>query len=156
MHVVCVQSSFARYMSSQGFDTWTLEVRGAGLSTLADNLEEDEEFLKNLSRMDSSINGDKSSASFESEVTQINKRGSEVVTKYEELRITARLTEIFTRMSDRLSGFLELQDRLAGFLELQDRLTAPLEEFQKQLELFVKYDWDFDHYLEEDVPAAVR
>ncbi|CAH2051003.1 unnamed protein product [Thlaspi arvense] len=26
-------SSFARYMSSQGFDTWILEVRGAGLST---------------------------------------------------------------------------------------------------------------------------
>jgi hypothetical protein len=26
------QSSFARYMSGQGFDTWILEVRGAGLS----------------------------------------------------------------------------------------------------------------------------
>lgn len=27
-----MQSSFARYMCSQGFDTWILEVRGAGLS----------------------------------------------------------------------------------------------------------------------------
>lgn len=27
-----LQSSFARYMSSQGFDTWILEFRGAGLS----------------------------------------------------------------------------------------------------------------------------
>lgn len=33
MHVNCFQSSFARYMSSQGFDTWILEVRGTGLST---------------------------------------------------------------------------------------------------------------------------
>ena len=44
----------------------------------------------------------------------------------------------------------------AQILELQDRLSATLEEFQKQLELMVKYDWDFDHYLEEDLPAAVR
>jgi predicted alpha/beta hydrolase len=28
------QSSFARSMSNQGFDTWTLEVRGTGLSAL--------------------------------------------------------------------------------------------------------------------------
>lgn len=41
-------------------------------------------------------------------------------------------------------------------LELPDRFTTTLDEFQKQLELIVKYDWDFDHYLEEDVPAAVR
>lgn len=32
MHVMCLQCSFARYMSGQGFDTWILEVRGAGLS----------------------------------------------------------------------------------------------------------------------------
>lgn len=31
-----------------------------------------------------------------------------------------------------------------------------LDELQKQFELIVKYNWDFDHYLEEDVPAAVR
>lgn len=44
----------------------------------------------------------------------------------------------------------------AQISELQDRFTANLEEFQKQLELIAKYDWDFDHYLEEDIPAAVR
>lgn len=27
------QSSFARHMCAQGFDTWTMEVRGSGLST---------------------------------------------------------------------------------------------------------------------------
>ncbi|KAI5441604.1 hypothetical protein KIW84_010893, partial [Lathyrus oleraceus] len=41
-------------------------------------------------------------------------------------------------------------------LELPDRFTTTLEEFQKQIELIVKYDWDFDHYLEEDVPAAME
>lgn len=44
----------------------------------------------------------------------------------------------------------------AQLLHLQERFTATLEKCQKQLELIVKYDWDFDHYLEEDVPAAVR
>lgn len=63
----------------------------------------------------------------------------------------------FKDLNRRLRTILEGQRFLpAQISELQDRLTAPLEEFQKQLELFVKYDWDFDHYLEEDVPAAVR
>lgn len=57
----------------------------------------------------------------------------------------------------RLRGMIEGQRLFpAQILELQDRLSATLEEFQKQLELMVKYDWDFDHYLEEDLPAAVR
>jgi hypothetical protein len=38
----------------------------------------------------------------------------------------------------------------------QNRFTTTLEELQKQIDLIVKYDWDFDHYLEEDIPAAVR
>ncbi|CAI0451323.1 unnamed protein product [Linum tenue] len=40
--------------------------------------------------------------------------------------------------------------------DLHDRLTSTVVDFQKQLDLIVKYDWDFDHYLEEDVPTAVR
>jgi hypothetical protein len=40
--------------------------------------------------------------------------------------------------------------------DLQERLSSIIEDFQKQLDLIVKYDWDFDNYLEEDVPAAVR
>lgn len=39
MHAT-VQSSFARFMSSQGFDTWVLEVRGAGLSALGVDYDE--------------------------------------------------------------------------------------------------------------------
>lgn len=41
-------------------------------------------------------------------------------------------------------------------VHILERFKATLEEFQKQLELVAKSDWDFDHYLEEDVPAAVR
>lgn len=42
------------------------------------------------------------------------------------------------------------------FFDLQERLSTSLEDFQEQLDLIVKNDWDFDHYLEEDVPAVVR
>lgn len=191
------ESSFARYMSAQGFDTWTLEVRGAGLSSYADSSEKDEKCLKNSSDIDSAINNGRSSdferelefknlsASFESEVSQMKTRGLEAVTKSDELRLTSRLMEIFTRMSDRFASFLS-DDLLEGrhnsaivnlikdfnrrfqtmiegrqifparILEFPDRFTATFEEFQKQLDLIVKYDWDFDHYLEEDVPAAME
>lgn len=40
-------------------------------------------------------------------------------------------------------------------MSLQERLTATITEFQEVLELIAKYDWDFDTYLQEDVPAAV-
>lgn len=105
-------------MSAQGFDTWTLEVRGAGLSSYADSSEKDEKCLKNSSDIDSAINNGRSSdferelefknlsASFESEVSQMKTRGLEAVTKSDELRLTSRLMEIFTRMSDRFASFL--------------------------------------------------
>ncbi|PNX65637.1 hypothetical protein L195_g062699, partial [Trifolium pratense] len=92
-----------------GFDTWTLEVRGAGLSTYADSVEE-EECLKKLSETDSANNDGKSSdferalgfknlsASFEIDGSQMKRTGSEA----EELRPATRLMEIFARMSDSL------------------------------------------------------
>lgn len=40
-------------------------------------------------------------------------------------------------------------------LSLQERLTTTISDFQETLDLIAKYDWDFDSYLEEDVPAAV-
>ncbi|XP_019429343.1 PREDICTED: uncharacterized protein LOC109336952 isoform X2 [Lupinus angustifolius] len=182
------ESSFARYMAAQGFDTWILELRGAGLSTHGDNLKEDEECLKNLSRIDSAVNDGQSSASsgrvwelknfgdsFESEIPRMKMIGSEV---YEELHIRTRLTDICARMSDRVASILGGQNSAIGsqikdfnhrlqtifegqqlfpaqILGMQERFTATLEGFQKQIEMIVKYDWDFDHYLEEDVPAAV-
>jgi hypothetical protein len=138
-------------MSAQGFDTWTLEVRGAGLSTYADSVEEDEESLKKSSETDSSNNNGKSSdfertlgfknlsASFESEVSQMKRSGSEAG----ELRPTTSFMEIVTR---------RLQTMIGG----QNRFTTTLEELKKQIDCIVKYEWDFDHYLEEDIPAVVR
>ena len=38
---------------------------------------------------------------------------------------------------------------------MQNRISTAVKAVQKQLDFIVKYDWDFDHYL-EDVPAAVR
>ncbi|KAI5441600.1 hypothetical protein KIW84_010893, partial [Lathyrus oleraceus] len=177
------ESSFARYMSAQGFDTWTLEVRGAGLSTYGHSLEKDEECLTDSSEIDSAINDSKSSA-FERELEFKNLGASfESEDKYEESRPTVRLMEVLTGMSERLLSFLDLsegrhnsavvsqikdfnrrlQTMIRGqqifppqILELPDRFTTTLEEFQKQIELIVKYDWDFDHYLEEDVPAAME
>lgn len=39
---------------------------------------------------------------------------------------------------------------------LQERLNTTVGSVQDVIELVSKYDWDFDNYLEEDVPAAVR
>ncbi|CAN4121031.1 unnamed protein product [Withania somnifera] len=40
--------------------------------------------------------------------------------------------------------------------ELQEGLITTMGDFQQQLDLILKYDWDFDNYLEEDVPAAME
>ena len=39
---------------------------------------------------------------------------------------------------------------------LQERLNSTVGNVSEIIELVSKYDWDFDNYLEEDVPAAVR
>lgn len=61
-------------------------------------------------------------------------------------------------MSQRLINIIEegQQSIPPQFVEMQDRIVAKIEDLQIQLDVIVKYDWDFDHYLEEDVPAAVR
>lgn len=107
MYAVCFQSSFARYMSAQGFDTWTLEVRGAGLSTYGHSLEKDEECLTDSSEIDSAINDSKSS-SFERalEFKNLGASFESEDIKYEESRPTERLMEVLTGMSERLLSFL--------------------------------------------------
>lgn len=60
-------------------------------------------------------------------------------------------------LRERLVKIIEESQRsLPQFFNLQGRLSTTLEDFQKQLDLIVKYDWDFDHYLEEDLPTVVR
>lgn len=61
-------------------------------------------------------------------------------------------------LSQKLVNIVEEGQRSVSpqLYDLQERLATTIEDFQKQLDLIVKYDWDFDHYLEEDVPAVVR
>lgn len=95
-------------MSAQGFDTWILEVRGVGLSTIGDSLEENEECLKNLSEIDSAISDEigKNSASPARSIRLENLGSPEVTTKFEEMRLTRSFMDIFTRISEKLAGFL--------------------------------------------------
>ncbi|KAK4350073.1 hypothetical protein RND71_029386 [Anisodus tanguticus] len=114
-------SSFARYMSGQGFDTWILEVRGAGLSA-KNSLEELKEPLQGLL-----------------DTAQVSP-------------ITSQLKEFGHRLGNIVD---ETQQPITQFTGLQNRFSITLEDFWKQLHLIGKYNWDFDHYLEEDVPTAM-
>ncbi|KAL0326962.1 UNVERIFIED_CONTAM: hypothetical protein Sangu_1774200 [Sesamum angustifolium] len=60
-------------------------------------------------------------------------------------------------LSQKLVDIIEEGQRSVSpqFFDMHGRLITTVEDFQKQLDLIVKYDWDFDHYLEEDVPAVV-
>ncbi|XP_058769154.1 uncharacterized protein LOC131643019 [Vicia villosa] len=238
------QSSFARHMSGQGFETWILEVRGAGLSVqgldskdieqsahaMSEKMEDMEGMLENATNGSISskkeldnISGDVSNSASGVETENVDVVGdlSRFATAWDESKLVASLSETFTRLSERVSGFLgesqakvmsarlldqlskllvdsqlyeqfnEVRGKLATLLEtrqnsgitsqitdlsekivdiieagqlsvspplfdLQARFTATIEDFQKQLDLMVKYNWDFDHYLEEDVPAAIE
>lgn len=217
-------------MSNQGFETWILEVRGAGLSTRVSDLKDVEDSAHELSNQIESTakTAAEEASSATKQTTDIvnNAPGSDVsvvgeASAWDESQLVARLTSTFMRLSERLSGFLsegqsvfmsaklfdkiamllddtqlyerfneirskllsliesrqnsglvyqirELAQRLVNLfddgqrsvspqlIDLQERLSATIEDFQKQLDLIVKYDWDFDNYLEEDVPAAVR
>ncbi|XP_062145366.1 uncharacterized protein LOC133852609 [Alnus glutinosa] len=238
------ESSFARYMSGQGFDTWILEVRGAGLSVQGSKSKEIKQSAYERSEQMEAASRSTTNGAFpveaqstipgaleESETFSVKGEESESIavegdmmgtaTVWDESRLVMKLTETFMRLSERLSGFLsegqsrimyakffdqiskllvdsqlserfnEIREKLSNLLEtrqnssitnqiwdlsqrivsiieegqrsvspplfdLQERLASTIEDFQKQLDLIVKYDWDFDHYLEEDVPAAVE
>ncbi|XP_009357248.2 uncharacterized protein LOC103947980 [Pyrus x bretschneideri] len=267
------ESSFARYMSRQGFETWVLEVRGAGLSVqesdrkeIQQSAHERSEEMEAVSdsatdaafpagkqsngfpvasapetpareeKHDNSASKSATNGAFSAEkqsgasASKIPAQGvisafsgdvTNIITVGDESKSVTKLTETFTQLSERFSGFLsegqskimsaelldqiselfagsalserinEINDKISGLLEmrqnssiasqikdlsqrlvniieegqrsvspplfdLQERFNSTLEDFQKQLELMVKYDWDFDHYLEEDVPAAME
>ncbi|KAK9106669.1 hypothetical protein Syun_022680 [Stephania yunnanensis] len=231
------ESSFARHMSSQGFDTWILEVRGAGLSTrgaTADSVERSmisDTIYELANPVDKNGVGGASSikqnlsirtvTSTESQNLDANGIGKDMGTVWDESQLVTKLTETFVRLSERLSGFLsegqsrvmfaklfdqisklledaqlsegfnEIRGKLSGPIEanqksavatqvrdlsqrlvniieegqrsvspklfnLQERFSTTIDNFQKQLDLIVKYDWDFDDYLQEDVPTAME
>ncbi|CAI0451318.1 unnamed protein product [Linum tenue] len=228
-------SSFARYMSGQGYDTWILEVRGAGLSVResdAKNIGESayaaSEHMESaakgvttgsLTRNQATAKDESTSPS--SELSSVPEDPTGLSTVWDESMLVSKLTDTFMTLSESLSGFLsegqsmimsaklfdqistlledtqlserlnELREKLLSLLEtrensgvasqirdlsqtlvniveegqksvspqlfdLHDRLTSTVVDFQKQLDLIVKYDWDFDHYLEEDVPTAMQ
>ncbi|CAH9114757.1 unnamed protein product [Cuscuta europaea] len=227
-------SSFARYMCGQGFDTWILEVRGAGLSVnesdfknIENAAHEISEDMKSATRSanDGNLSVAKNSRNVyrnleDFDIALVKEDPVEIGTVFDESKLVNQLTETFMRLSERLSGFLsesqsqiisaklvdqisrilqdsflferfnEIRNNLLSLLEtrqnsavagqirdlsqrivniieegqrsvspplfnLQERLVSTIEDFQKQLDLIVKYDWDFDNYLEEDVPAAM-
>ncbi|KAK7280424.1 hypothetical protein RJT34_25488 [Clitoria ternatea] len=239
------ESSFARHMSCQGFETWILEVRGAGLSLRGSNSKDIEESAharseqmeavsesttngavaseKELNNIPSVVSEPEISAPNGVDTKNVAVKGdlTRSPTVKDESKLVARLTETIMRSSERVSGFLgegqskvmfakfldqiskllvdsplyeqfnEVRGKLATLLEtkqnsritgqiadlsqklvniieegqlsvspplfnLQARFTSTIEDFQKQLDFMVKYDWDFDHYLEEDVPAAIE
>ncbi|XP_019248826.1 PREDICTED: uncharacterized protein LOC109228095 isoform X2 [Nicotiana attenuata] len=230
------ESSFARYMCNQGFDTWILEVRGTGLSV-------QESDSKNIEKSAHTASNEKEAAtdnandrghsasqqctdvrgtSEKHDAALVKEEPTVVSTVWDESRVVTKLTEAFMRLSERVSGFVsgsqskivsarlvhqiskllegsflykrvnairkkllslletreksavltsqvgELSKKLVNIFEegqrsvssplfdLQERLTTRIGDFQEQLDLILKYDWDFDHYLEEDVPAAME
>ena len=208
-------------MCSQGFDTWILEVRGAGLSTQGSDLKDIEQSARAISDQMEATAHTATDGLAESDNSVVKGDLTGIATVWDESKLVTKLTETFMLLSERLSGFLsegqsklvsakffdqisrlledsflserfdEIRVKLSSLLEarqnsavtsqikdlsqklvniieesqrsvspqlynLQERFFTTIEDFQKQLELIVKYDWDFDHYLEEDIPAVVR
>lgn len=100
--MICLQSSFARYMSSQGFDTWILEVRGAGLSTGGVRSAEVKKPGNGAYSVDQTPDADSSNM----DVIPARGRGTEMVTKSDKSRIVTKLTETIVDWSEKLSGWL--------------------------------------------------
>uniref|UniRef100_A0A7N0U1H7 AB hydrolase-1 domain-containing protein n=1 Tax=Kalanchoe fedtschenkoi TaxID=63787 RepID=A0A7N0U1H7_KALFE len=186
------ESSFARYMSNQGFDTWVLEYRGAGLSIRGSDSKQVEPSAKAVSDQmeaaaSNTTNGilravEESSSgpacAAESKFPELEgdlmvPPSTQISKIFEDTQLSERFNEIRGKLSSLMeirqnstiaSQIRDLSERLINiivevspqFYGLQDRLFSTIEDFQKQLDLIVKYDWDFDHYLEEDVPAAME
>lgn len=230
-----IQASFARHMSNQGFDTWIVEVRGAGLSKRADEWKAvydplikpvisvansvDEANQKGVMSVGEKMVGNSGSMP-DPKSANVNGKMVDSFT-WNEPKLVTELSDTFMRLAERLSGYLnegqlrdisdkffdqisklledtrlserfneitenistlletrqnsafaeqikDLSQRLVNVIEeghrsvspqlfdLQERLSTTIQDFQKQLDLIVTYNWDFDNYLEEDIPAAVR
>ncbi|GMN46377.1 hypothetical protein TIFTF001_015560 [Ficus carica] len=124
------ECSFARYMSGSGFDTWILELRGSGLSTLGLDLHNVKQPINAVSE-------------------NINSGQQSIVNLYANADSgVLQAGQNIIRGSRRL-----IPARLLG---VQENFSITLEDLQQQFDLIFKYDWDFDHFLEEDVPAAME
>lgn len=117
MLVNCLQSSFARYMSGQGFDTWVLELRGAGLSTRGTDFKEVGQPLDAM--VDSSVKSGmdgvfpsgrhstfEPAAFTDSDISIVNRESKETVSKSDDLKLVTKFMETFSLLSEKLAGFL--------------------------------------------------
>jgi hypothetical protein len=173
-------------MSSQGFDTWIVEVRGAGLS-----IREYENSAASgpVTFQDASASTqplDKPSA-FEAASLQSSSGyasdGDDLgIVALDEPPLLAELSNFFDQISKLMEeaatngNFHEITEKVSVLSEMVESSTiiGPVREeslrllknFQDQfdswerfvstqMDLTSEYNWDFDHYLEEDIPAAV-
>ncbi|XXG45358.1 hypothetical protein AAC387_Pa02g0463 [Persea americana] len=95
------------------------------------------------------------------EDTQLSERFNEIRRKLSgllEARQNSAIANQIRDLSQRLVNIVGEGQRSVSpqFFDVQERLYKTIEDFQKQLDLIVKYDWDFDNYLDEDVPAAME
>ncbi|WOK92469.1 hypothetical protein Cni_G01160 [Canna indica] len=228
-------ASFARHMSNQGFDTWIVEVRGAGLSKRVNEMKANDQPLTSPVICDTdsghkaNSNGamlveeqliGSSSPTLDCETTNVDEKVMNTET-WNEPKLVTKLTVTFMRLAERFSGYFnegqlrgisarffsqtsklledtrvserfnEITEKISALLEtrqnsaisvqikdlsqrlvtvieegqrsvspqlfdLQERLSAIIDDFQKQLDLTITYDWDFDNYLEQDIPAAME
>jgi hypothetical protein len=173
-------------MSSQGFDTWVVEVRGAGLS----KRENDNPVTSQSGTFEDISGGIKSrdnqstpkAASIKSSVVSSTDFDDLGIVALDEPPILAELSNFFDRISKLMEeailnqNFHEITEKISVLSDMVERsaIISPMREeslrilknVQEQLdswERFVatqmhltsEYNWDFDHYLEEDIPAAV-
>nr|KJB34303.1 hypothetical protein B456_006G058300 [Gossypium raimondii] len=134
------ESSFARFMCGQGYDTWILELRGAGLSTQGMDFGQYKDPLDSISQRKEFYGKGTDYKSF-----------SETEKRY---AFSSQITDLI----EKLVNIIEEAERSSPVrsFDMQNSISTALKDMQKQLDLISKYDWDFDNYLEEDVPAAME
>ncbi|KAG4128965.1 hypothetical protein ERO13_D09G051300v2 [Gossypium hirsutum] len=134
------ESSFARFMCGQGYDTWILELRGAGLSTQGMDFGQYKDPLDSISQRKDFYGKGTDYKSF-----------SETEKRY---AFSSQITDLV----EKLVNIIEEAERSSPVrsFDMQNSISTALKDMQKQLDLISKYDWDFDNYLEEDVPAAME
>ncbi|KAL4363974.1 hypothetical protein GQ457_04G012110 [Hibiscus cannabinus] len=151
------ESSFARFMSSQGYDTWILELRGAGLSAQEVDFGHNRDPLDSLSqKKDFYVNDGKYGAhTYTDDGRFSNKRG------FSSFSVTQKRYDLAGQIRDfieKIVNIIEEAERAspARVFDMHISISTEIKDIRKQLDLMAKYDWDFDHYLEEDVPAAME
>ncbi|XP_040861917.1 uncharacterized protein [Glycine max] len=136
------ESSFARYMSSQGFETWILEVRGAGLSVQGSNSKDIEQ---SANAMSEKMEAASESATATNGAVASNKELNNIYCAVSEPEISTPngVETENVAIKERVSGFLsESQSRVmfAKFLDQISKLLvdSPLYEQYNEIEYIMK------------------